>query len=514
MRELVTSHDGQWAAIRRGREVAILAAGQHPELARLTLESDAVDLAMVGPPATLVSVDGAVLHVHQLPLLDASARLELDQPFRIAAITGARVALVSADAKAVLVARTAGRAVTTQVLEVGSAVEFVVGLEKNQLLFGLHRKLEVWDATSGRPLLRLQLQLPPPPRTVGSALGHLWVTRPGSSEVFVYRLSDGRPFRHDAGASVRRVISHPASPMIVLVTPSGLVRLHCFAHSLLAIDAPAEAHDDGGAELALLVTDPETVTLLGLTDAPEPWRIPLGAMAPAEAAAAIAAAPNTPRAVEAAAPKAEWRDAIATYGAELARATDAVPEPPAVAIDTELGALAHRLALGTVARRALTALYALHLVGERVSLARASRLAGDWTEVLGRGELGALALLAKRRGTVRLRRAVTELLDGCAPYAVRLVGEATPVLRGGCFRIAREGRTDVEIEAALAAQLGRIAVATGPLEPALLEARIHGATLVATTPPDGRPARWPRDAGLVLVLYGAPTAWLADLPPL
>ena len=77
-------------------------------------------------------------------------------------------------------------------------------------------------------------QLPPPPRTVGAAQGHLWATRPNSDEVFVYRLSDGRPFRHYAGAPIREVICHPASPLIVLVTPRGLVRLHCFAHSAAA----------------------------------------------------------------------------------------------------------------------------------------------------------------------------------------------------------------------------------------------------------------------------------------
>ena len=33
----------------------------------------------------------------------------------------------------------------------------MVGLERNQFLLGLLKKLEVWDAVSGRPLLRLHL---------------------------------------------------------------------------------------------------------------------------------------------------------------------------------------------------------------------------------------------------------------------------------------------------------------------------------------------------------------------
>src|SRR5262249_23346468 len=71
----------------------------------------------------------------------------------------------------VVVVRAAGRALSAQPIDPGTPVEFVVGLERNQLLLGLLRKLEVWDAVSARPLLRLQLQLPPPPRRIGAAHG-------------------------------------------------------------------------------------------------------------------------------------------------------------------------------------------------------------------------------------------------------------------------------------------------------------------------------------------------------
>ncbi|MDQ3300141.1 MAG: hypothetical protein M3619_26465, partial [Myxococcota bacterium] len=248
-----SSVDGQWVAIRRGREISLLAAGAAPAVGMVTLDHDDADHALVGPPTMLAIVTRDAtprVTLHQPPYLDAVARLDLEMPMRIAAITGPRIALVSADGKHVQIVRAAGRALSSQTLELESSVEFAVGLERSQVLFSLLKKLEVWDTVAGRPLLRMQLQLPPAPRTVGPAQGHIWAMRPGSDEVFVYRLSDGRPFRHLIGAPVEHVIYHPASPVVVFVTARGLVRLHCFAHSLTVVDAPwARGH-----ALAQLVT--------------------------------------------------------------------------------------------------------------------------------------------------------------------------------------------------------------------------------------------------------------------
>ena len=49
---------------------------------------------------------------------------------------------------------------------------------------------------------------------------------------------------------------------------------------------------------------------------------------------------------------------------------------------------------------------------------------------------------------------------------------------------------------------------------ALVTTGVLGATAVALAAPPHRPRPWPRDAGLVLVLPGSPSAWLADLPSL
>ena len=208
-----------------------------------------------------------------------------------------------------------------------------------------------------------------------------------------------------------------------------------------------------------------------------------------------------------------WREALAAFCGELAKGTD--QEPPVIAGDTELGELAHRLALSPAARRALVVLYALHLIGEPApSIARLAHVLGDWNEALGRGDLAALAMLRRKHGHVALRRAVTDLLDGAPPRRIRLFGGAPITPRGGAFRMSRDGRSDATIETELATTLGRIAVVEGSLPGAVLEARMHGATAVTMTLPTELPRPWPRGAGLVLVLYGNPTAWVADVPAL
>jgi hypothetical protein len=553
-RTIATSLDGQWATIRRGRRLVVLANGAAPILGQLELESDDTDVAMVGPPTAVAVIARAEPKVvlYQPPYLDAVARHDLEQPMRLAAVTGQRIALLSDDKKSVMVVRGAGRALSAAPIDPGGAVEFAVGLERNQLLLGLARKLEVWDAVSGRPLLRLQLQLPPPPRTVGAAHGHLWVTRPGSDEVFVYRLSDGRPFRHYVGSPIEDVICHPASPLIVLVTPRGLVRLHCFAHSLTVVDSPFTPD----MPLAQLVVG-EDISLLGLDESSdEPWRVPIagtGAPVPSgeateslevpalttaadklramrERAAghdadphalssspqaptfSIAPTPSVAPAASATGARARaWREPLATYGLELARGLDS--ETPVVAVDTELGELAHRLGLPAHARRALIALYALYLVGEpALPIARFAQALGDWTEPLGQGELGALAMLRRRGGRVGLRASVTDLLDGVSPRAIRVVGGAATAPRAGAMRLARDGRSDAAIELELAGQLGRIGVIEGAATLGILEARLHGATAVALAAPSARPLPWPRDSGLVVVADAVAPAWVAALP--
>ena len=726
---IATSPDGQWAVVRRGREVSLLANAAGPATSRLELPTEDADLVIVGPPSVLAIVtrepaeDGGAatgwVLLHQPPYLDPVARLELEVPMRLAAVTGPRLVLVSLDGKAVSIVRVAGRALSAQPLVPGSPIEFAVGLERNQVLFGLWRKLEAWDAVSCRPLFRMQLQLPPPPRTIGPAHGHLWAVRPGGEDVLLCRLSDGRPFQHSVGAPIDEVVSHPASPLLILATARGLVRLHCFAHTLTAIDAPWHP----GMSLAQLVVG-DDISLVGGGDRDdELWRVPVGgAGAPAIVSAAAeapivpvatatdelpamrestdsdasdasdatspapaghapesrsasgdafeaswpprrerlaeradppaagsgeadgnsgpgAGEPPWPRArgrielagppprhrielaespardrielataahdeasapspppepprvtgttgitgitgirglrarpveprepiergdppgsvgiaggadVRAATPELpaepraaigwsrlgggarrpdaaatevrgaeqrdrNWREPLAAYAAELLRGSDA-PEVPAVAPRSELEQLVHRLGLAAGAQRALVVLYGLYLVGEpALSIARLAHALHEWTEPLGRGELVAHAMVRRRGGQIALRGAVTDLLDGVAPRAIRVAGTAAPPPRPGVRQLARAGRSEAALEAALVAQLDRIAVIVGPAARAVLEAALHGATAVAFEPPPARPAPWPRDGSLVVIAAPDPPGWVAELPSL
>lgn len=547
---IATSLDGQWVCVRRGRDVQLFEKGAAPAVGQIQLDSEDVDVAFVGPPHVLAVVSRGPeprVSLYQPPYLDAAGRLDLAEPMHLGGVTGQRLALLSADRNRTVLVRVAGRGLATQPIDPGSPIELVVGLDRNQVLYGMLKKLEVWDAVSSRPLLRLGLQLPPAPRTVGPAQGHIWATRSASDEVYIYRLSDGRPFRHYVGAPVEQVIWHAASPVLVLVTPKGLVRLHCFAHSLTLIDAPWAP----GMLLGQLVAG-DDVSLLGMgPDDREPWRVPLnGAGAPVAAATGepppsgphmitiggeklremresaaqsgaafqadaerAAAVPRMP--APAATPRGRtWREPLAAFGAELVRGGPDL-EVPVVSVDNELGTLAQRLHLPASAKRALVTLYSLYLVGEpAISIARLTAVLGEWTEALGQGDLHALAMLRRRDGTVSLRASVTDLLDGAAPRAIRVVGGGPTAPRPGASRLDRAGRSDESIETDLAERLGRIAVIEGAATLGLLEAHLHGATAVALAAPYARPHPWPREAGLVVVADPGAPPWVAALPAL
>jgi len=180
---IATSPDGQWAAVKRGLEIALFPGSGGPAAGRIELPTDDADVVMVGPPSVLAVVTrgpaagelGNRVVLYQPPSPEVVASHDLDAAMRIAGLTGSRLVLVSRDGKAATIVRIAGRALGTQAVDPGTPVEFAVGLERNQVLLSLLRKLETWDAVSGRPLLRMQLALPPPPRLVGPAHGFLYM---------------------------------------------------------------------------------------------------------------------------------------------------------------------------------------------------------------------------------------------------------------------------------------------------------------------------------------------------
>lgn len=518
---LDASPDGQWLAVRRGDAITLLADGHRP-VGTLAAGSDDIDVAFLGAGMLVVVVRNVAPRamLYRVPSLEVVGRHDLPAPMRIVAVTQARLAL--SDGKQLVFVRIEDGSLAAHAATLDGPLDVAAALAQDQLLVGVARKLEIWDALTGRAVQRVQLPLPAGPRTVGAARGHVWVTRPGVDELVVHRLSDGRTSRHALGAL--QVSSHHASPVLAVGTAAGLVRVHCGARAVTALDTPWAP----GAPITQLVLG-DDISVLGLAEgALTPWRAPIaGAGAPP--IPAPAEEPDEPRVVS---PRAStpppvarplWRETLAAIGAQLV--DGGTPELVAALDDSELADLADRLLLSQRSIRALIALYGLYLVGEpQLSIADLAHVLGDWSEPLGSGELGALAMLDRERGRVSLRSAVTDLLDGARPRAIRIAsGAATskpasrPILKphlSGAWRYPREGKSDVELEALLAAAFGKIAIVEGDPDRAILEARLRGATAVAFHPPPHRPAPWPRDANLVLVLYGSPSSWIADLPNL
>lgn len=211
---------------------------------------------------------------------------------------------------------------------------------------------------------------------------------------------------------------------------------------------------------------------------------------------------------------ASWRD-------ELVRWADATL-CPAVAptlgdaphIGEELAALVRRLELSPVAQRAVTLLYAAYLAGTPHVPMRvlAGHLGAEgWREALGTGELGALALLRHRDGAVGLRRPVLDALDGRPWRAIRVLGgvaSAHPA-RADLHRVA------VAHWPAWFERLGRVALVTGALHRAVLEARLADLVAVTFEPIRSLPAPWPGGARLLVVTdeLGGFCDQLPELPP-
>lgn len=286
--DLLTSGDGQWFVVRRGRAVAVyaaargaaattVAAASTTPVARFELASDDADLAFVGPPHVLVAIErdasATRVAVYPAPAFAAATTIELDRPLQLAATTGPRFVLLGADGRGLRIVRTAGAGLGVTAIDIGDPVSLVVGFGQHQLLVAQHKRYELWDAPSARPLGRTALPLPEQPAAIGPAASHLWASRLGSRELSVFRLSDGRPFPHALNTAIERVISHPASPTLALITSAGPVRLNCFAHAPSLIALPPGAVWTATMPYALLPTGDE-VALLGLPgDAELPWRV-------------------------------------------------------------------------------------------------------------------------------------------------------------------------------------------------------------------------------------------------
>lgn len=423
---IASSPDGHWIAIRHGDRLRVIPAGER-ELLEARSEPVTIGLPIdrefvfVGTPSMLLvsAHDPPALALHPPPTFEPTATFGLEQAVHVATITGPRVAFVTADRRRTVVARVVGAAINCQQIEHPAPIEFVVGLERNQLLFSLAKRLEVWDAITGRPTQRLAFQLPPPPRTVGAAHGHLWATQPGSDEITILRMSDGRPFRHRAPAPIDDAIASGSSPVIVLKCGDQLVRLHCFAHSLSAIDSPWQP----GHALTQLVVGGEPF-LLG-TSGDEVWRVPIATPAASQPTRVAHAPPAPPAPPPTAAPVVataatvdpQWRVSIAALAEALWGGAPTIEWPP-LDDGCQLATFAAHNSLGAPELRALTALYGSYLIGKpAVPVATLARWVADWQVALGPCGLDRAHAVRRYRLGIELSASVRSFLDGRSSLA-------------------------------------------------------------------------------------------------
>jgi hypothetical protein len=526
---IATSPDGQWIAVRQGEALRLYSTAG-AEAGAATLATADADIAIVGPPTSVIVVerrdDATSVAGLSVPGLGETVRVTVDGAHELAATTGPRLALIARGNRSLAILRASGRAFMSQGCDPGGPVELVAGLDRNQLLVVLAKRLEIWDAVSCRPQFRPSFALPPAPRVLGACAGHAWSYAIGGTELVLYRLSDGRPFAHRLGAKILAVASHPATAYVVAITEAGPMRIQGFAHTIERFTcAPAEAFGLAGAMGSAVGSSGVPASELRLVGAGAdgaPWIAPL--LDPGAARGELGAedTPTTTavnekiraareRAVEPAAdagargtsPPPSWREPLATFAEQLATKDAAKAEIPPLPLDTTLAQLCHRAQLATPARRALTALYGAYLAGEPgIAIARLARLVGGddgWREALGTGELGDRLLVTTRAGRVSIVDAIARVLDGAAPSSVAIVGTGAGALVAGAH-VVDPGPLGEPI-AALTGALGRFALVGGSLASGVLEAYAHGLTAVAIVGPGTRlfAVRVPRGGGLLVV---------------
>lgn len=459
---LVARSDDSQLAYAHGGRLGLLDPALR-ELATIERPGPPRWLGFVG--AQLALLDGDELIALDLPSLAEGARVALPPGLGALAVVGDRVALGGAGLT-VVVARLLGRKIDLSDFTMTVAAQHVLPLPDHELLVVSAARTDVVDAVSKRVSARLHLPLPPTPREAGTTNGlrYVWTFTHGRPELFVVRLSDGRPFQQLLDAPVRAVHASVGGAWVVADTDAGPRRVHTQTLAAHAVDADLRqaACVTGGAEPALYWLDaalrlqrtPLTGQAVAPADgvarvggvrmevepmgtiggprreslahaaAPRPTTAALAPLAPTAAPAPAAPAPAatstsaTPR--PAAGPAAlDWRVHLAEWARAVTTGKDLATPP----LDPPLADLARRAELGPDGARALALLYGAWVAGEpRLALAVAARTVA-WDELAGAGTLPRAALTEVVDGRVRVRAVVARFLDGAAVERVRVHGQ-------------------------------------------------------------------------------------------
>ncbi len=490
--------DPDWVVVQRDQIFSLLDAN-NVMAGELELHDVAAELPILFCNGSVLvtqhNAEATTVTALTIPNLTLSAQLQLPGRWMPRCVTGQRIALLAESGLKIAIVRVAARALAVIEFDIGAPAEFVLGLDKHQVVVGAGKKLETFDALTGRPMMRVNVTLPPAPRHVGAAQGHLWITRPGSDSLTVVRLSDGRVFPHVVGAEPLAVYSDLHSPYIVIATDRGLVRLQCFSHSLVALGTPP-------AQAWALQPHGNDTMLLGMSAQDHtPWRAGLGsnnAISPSQAHDVLPVPLATPKVVPQAALVPSMQPLTRTMQ-PLAHPATTSWRSQLAAVDVEVGNLAAQRAAvpaertlmqwcslvgcSDIATAAIIILYARHLRGAApVAISHAARYLGDqdtaWHEVLGHGQLAAHGLLNVGHLGLSLSLVGCRFFDDSQPSLLLRQGTGTRQLGPGIYW--SPVRTDLAgALAQITQQLsGGLAVLPKATVSTITEAYLHGLTIV------------------------------------
>ncbi|MEZ4404711.1 MAG: hypothetical protein R3B06_32125 [Kofleriaceae bacterium] len=215
--------DGRTAVSIQGGRAVLLDGASLDVLATGAVVDDAVALALT--PTHLVALGGGVVTVYELPGFDAVATALVAGATGLAGVLGDRLLVTGAGAVTVLRLPTA---TVGDELAAAAAIDGVVPLDGERVLVMAGADVATVSVVSRRLLGRLQARLPAPPRLVGATAGRrlVYVAQPGSADLLLLRLSDGRTLSYRAATTIQAIYAHPDAPWLAVATSRGLERVH------------------------------------------------------------------------------------------------------------------------------------------------------------------------------------------------------------------------------------------------------------------------------------------------
>jgi hypothetical protein len=427
---LLIGGDAQHLALLDGCQLALLGATgdiiAETELAEVPASVHFVDGMLC---VTHTDATEAVITSYDLDDLAPVATAILPGAWNPTGTTAGKLILLQRDRLQISAVKVSKRALTPGLMALGMPTEIALPLDRPAVLVTKQRAFEMWDINELRPSVRLGFGIPPAPRTMVAALGHAVVIHDGTDALTLFRLSDGRPFRCNLGSPILECLSDVGSPYLILRTSNALVRLHCFSHSMVAVNAPPSI-------CYALLPDGDNTQLAGWAPSDDaPWRASLmgpGTTTAPPAVTVVRPPPHTLPSAEsvAAAPAILALESVTNWRQRLLQVHRSSP----VSVSGYLATLATESTLQSwltrngclqPAQALIAVLYARYLGGQpAIAIAELVALLSSvtdvdtaWHEALGTGRCGDHGLLQHHDGTVRLAAVAGRYFDGALAVA-------------------------------------------------------------------------------------------------